>query len=67
MKSGILQHLARCVRCWAKSCRVFFAKTGGEYLKLLVLAAALFAWAYVAESKLIIGLESSQSVFERIP
>lgn len=67
MKLDILQNLLRCVHSWGKSCLVFFAKTGGGHLKLLFLAAALFAWAYVAESRLIIGLESSQEVFERIP
>jgi hypothetical protein len=36
-------------------------------VKLTILAAALFAWTYIAEYKLLIGLESSQVFFERMP
>lgn len=67
MKPDSLKESVRRVHSFAKSCLVIVEKVGGGHLKLLILAAALFAWAYVAESRLIIGLESSQEVFERIP
>jgi hypothetical protein len=67
MKPDALQKLVRRMHAWGRWCAVVFAKAGGGHLKLVILAAALFAWAYVAESRLIIGLESSQEIFKRIP
>lgn len=67
MKPDILRNLVGYIHSRGKSCLLIFARAGGRHLKLLILAAALFAWAYVAESRLIIGLESSQEIFERIP
>ena len=63
----MLLSLVRGIHSWGRWCLVYFGKAGGGRLKLFILAAVLFAWAYVAESRLIIGLESSQGVFERIP
>lgn len=67
MKPKILSSLVRRIHSWGGWCLVYLGKAGGGRLKLLILAAALFAWAYVAESRLILGLESSQQIFERIP
>jgi hypothetical protein len=60
MKSDILRNLARFIRAWARA-------SSAGYLKLVILAAILFAWAYVAEFRLIIGLESSQGSIVRFP
>lgn len=61
MKPDILRGLVRSIRVLART------SGGGGRLKLVILAAALFAWAYVAESRLIIGLEESQESFVRFP
>jgi hypothetical protein len=59
--------LARVIRSKSKTSFAAFRKLGGTHFKLALLAAALFALAYAAESKAIISLESSQDLFEVIP
>jgi hypothetical protein len=63
---GMMLRLTKVVRSKIKRSPAF-KKLNGLHLGLAVFAAALFALAYVAETKAITALESSQDLFEVVP
>jgi hypothetical protein len=67
MTKGVLHRLANIIRSKSKTSFAALEKRNGAHFKLALLAAALLALAYAAETKAIIALESSQDLFEVIP
>jgi hypothetical protein len=64
--NSVMQRLAKVV-CSKRKRRVAVLKqVNGAYVKLAVVAAALFVLAYAVETKAILALESSQDLFEII-
>jgi hypothetical protein len=64
MTKGVLHRVAKVIRSKCKKSPAVLENLSGPTLKLVLLAAALFALAYAVETKAILALESSQSLFE---
>jgi hypothetical protein len=64
MTKSIMHRLAKVVRSGSKRSFAVIEKVGGAYVKVGLVAAALFTLAYAAETKAIFALESSQGPFE---
>jgi hypothetical protein len=66
MTKSIMHRLAKVVRSGSKRSFAVIEKVGGAYVKVGLVAAALFTLAYADETKAkaIFALESSQGPFE---
>jgi hypothetical protein len=67
MMNNVKLYLAKVVRSKSKSSLAVLKKVNGTCFKLGLVAVALFALAYAAETKAVLNLESSQQVFEAPP
>lgn len=66
MMLGVFLLLAKLARSKGET-RFAFLEKIGDRLKLAILAVALLTTAYIAETRSIMALQFSQSLFELIP
>jgi hypothetical protein len=67
IRFDLMHRLARAVRCIGSRSLALLKKLGGPHVRLGLLAAALFALAFAAETKAILALQSSQDLFDVVP
>jgi hypothetical protein len=67
IRFNLMHRLAKAVRCKGSRSLALLRKLNGPHVRLGLLAAALFALAFAAETKAILALQSSQGLFEIIP
>jgi hypothetical protein len=67
IRFDLMHRLAKAVRCKGSRSLALLRKLNGPHVRLGLLAAALFALAFAAETKAILALQSSQGLFEIIP
>jgi hypothetical protein len=63
MTKRVMHRLAKIVRSGSKTCLAVFEGVGSAYVKVGLVAAALFILAYAIETKAILALESSPELF----
>jgi hypothetical protein len=59
MTKSVMHRLAKVVRSGSKRSLAVLERAGGAYVKVGLVAAALFTLVYVVETKAIFALESS--------
>jgi hypothetical protein len=64
MRNSVMHRVAKIIRSTRKRSPAVLEKINGPYFKLALFAVALFSLACAAETKAILALESSQSLFE---
>jgi hypothetical protein len=67
MKNSVKHRRSKIGRSTSKRSLAVLKKLSGEYFKVGLIVAALFALAFAVETKAILALESSQDVFKGIP
>jgi hypothetical protein len=67
IRFDLMHRLAKAVRCKGSRSLALLRKLNGPHVRLGLLAAALFALAFAADTKAILALQSSQGLFEIIP
>ena len=67
IRFNLMHRLAKAVRCKGSRSLALLRKLDGPNVRLGLLAAALFALTFAAETKAILALQSSQGLFEIIP
>jgi hypothetical protein len=67
IRFDLMHPLAKFVRSYGSRSLALLRKLNGPRVRLGLLAAALFALAFAAETKAILALQSSQDLFDVIP